>query len=128
LKKSASQGFKLGETPVESFLASHAGVTLEISMSELKSAKQQMKMVQRAYQISPSDEDMAVLMSLGLTSGYDVTAMTEATFLNLYGPYFPTEASARMVYHRAKQVTSLTYNLFTIARKLDTDLPVFGLS
>lgn len=128
LKNAASQGFKLGETPVESFLASHAGVTAGMSTSELKSAKQQMQTAQRAYQISPTDEDMTALMRLGLTSGYDVTAMTEAAFMKLFGPHFPSEASARMVYHRAKQVTSLTYNLFTIARKLDAELPVFGLS
>ena len=52
LKKSAAQGFRLGETPVESFLAQHAGVTAGHVDAELEAAKQQMKTVQRVYQIS----------------------------------------------------------------------------
>ena len=128
LKKSASQGFRLGETPVESFLTSHAGVTAGLSTSDLDTAKQQMKTVQRVYQISSTDQEMGILMGLGLKSAYDVTSMSEARFVEFYGRHFPSEASARMVYHRAQQVTSLTYNLFTIARKLETEPPVFGVS
>src|SRR5687768_1063656 len=38
------------------------------------------------------------------------------------------EAEAQLVYRRAKQVSSVTYNLFTIAKKLDSEPPVAGLS
>src|SRR5687768_4802630 len=38
------------------------------------------------------------------------------------------EAEAQLVYRRAKQVSSVTYNLFTIARKLDSEPPVAGMS
>ena len=33
-----------------------------------------------------------------------------------------------MVRRKATQVSSVTYNLFTIAQKLDTEVPVFGMS
>lgn len=35
---------------------------------------------------------------------------------------------ARLVYRKAKQVSSVTYNLFTIAKKLDSDPPIRGMS
>ena len=38
------------------------------------------------------------------------------------------EEEARLVYQRATQVSSVTYNLFTIARKLDSEPPVAGMS
>lgn len=40
--------------------------------------------------------------------------------------YIQTEA--RLVYRKAKQVSSVTYNLFTIAKKLDSEPPVVGMS
>ena len=128
IKKSAAQGFKLGETPVEAFLAQHSGVTAGMSSADLETAKQQVKSVQRVYQISSTDQEMAILMGAGLKSAYDVTAMSEVRFVEYYGHFFPSPARARMVYHRATQVTSLTYNLFTIARKLESEQPVFGFS
>ncbi|MBV6467742.1 MAG: hypothetical protein PGMFKBFP_03112 [Anaerolineales bacterium] len=35
---------------------------------------------------------------------------------------------ARQIYRKAKQVSSVTYNLFTIAKKLDSEPPVAGMS
>lgn len=35
---------------------------------------------------------------------------------------------ARLTYRKAKQVSSVTYNLFTIAKKLDSEPPVAGMS
>ena len=40
----------------------------------------------------------------------------------------PPKRSARLVYRKAKQVSSVTYNLFTIAKKLDSEPPVAGMS
>jgi len=128
MKRSASQGFKLGQTPIDPFLAAHAGVTAGMSAPQIKSAKSQMKMIASAYQLSSTDDEMAVLMSLGLTSAADITAMSEMRFVDFYGRHFPSQATTRMVYHRAQQVSSLTYNLFGIARKLETQVPVFGFS
>jgi len=38
------------------------------------------------------------------------------------------KAEARLVYRKAKQVSSVTYNLFTIAKKMDSEPPVAGIS
>ena len=81
-------------------------------------AKQQIKILHRIYQITPSNEVMPVLLSLGLKSAYDVAAISEQSFLKLYGQKFPTMDQARLVYRKASQVCSVTYNLFTIAKKM----------
>lgn len=128
MRKSASQGFKLGETPVETFLAQHTGVVAGLSAQDTAVVTKQLKDLQRVYQVSSSDEEMAILLGAGLRSAYDITAMSEARFIEYYGRRFPSVAKARMVHHRATQITSLTYNLFTIARRMETEQPVFGFS
>ena len=135
LKSAAGQGFRLGETPVEVFLKTHAGVRDGMADAEFHAAQQHMKTLQRVYQITPSNEAMPVLISLGMTSAYDVMAYSEVEFTALYaGKYFdlygkvPTQAESRLVYRKARQVSSVTYNLFTIAKKLDSEPPVAGMS
>jgi hypothetical protein len=69
-----------------------------------------------------------------MTSAYDVMAYSELQFMELYADkYFelyrkvPTQSESRLVYRKAKQVSSVTYNLFTIL-KLDSEPPVAGMS
>ena len=135
LKGATAQGFRMGETPVASFLKSHAGVQGGMNDPEFQAAGQQMKVLQRVYQITPSNEAMPVLLQLGMTSAYDVMAYPEIQFVALFeAKYFelykkPAPAGvAVMVSRKAKQVSSVTYNLFTIAKKLDSEPPVAGLS
>ena len=135
LKNATAQGFRLGETPVAKFLETHAGVTAGMAGPDARAAKQQLQTLQRVYQITPSNEAMPVLMSLDMTSAHDVmaypeaefVALFEANYLELYKKPAPS-GLARMVSRKAKQVSSVTYNLFTIAKKLDSEPPVAGLS
>jgi hypothetical protein len=135
LKNAAGQGFRLGETPVEAFLKTHGGVRAGLTGAEFASAQQQLKTLQRVYQITPRHESMPVLLGLKMTSAYDVMAYPEAEFMALYdAKYFdlygthPAPAEPRLVYRKARQVSSVTYNLFAIAGKLDSEPPVAGLS
>lgn len=135
LKNAAGHGFRLGETPVAAFVKTHAEVTAGIAGSELQSAQQQLQTLQRVYQITPSNEAMPVLMSLEMTSAYDVMAHSEPAFVELFNAKYlelhnvsPAFSLATKVYRKAKQVSSVTYNLFTIAKQLDSEPPVAGLS
>jgi Neuraminidase-like domain len=135
MKNAAGQGFRLGETPVAAFLKTHVGVRDGMADDTFQAAQHQMKTLQRVYQITPSNEAMPVLISLGVTSAYDVMAYSEEEFGALFaGKYFdlygkvPTQAESRLVYRKAKQVSSVTYNLFTIAKKLGSEPPVAGMS
>lgn len=135
LKNATGQGFRLGETPVAAFMKTHAGATVGIAANVVQAAQQQLQTLQRVYQITPSNEAMPVLMSLGMTSAYDVMAYSETAFTELFNAkylelYNVTSAlgSAKLIYRKAKQVSSVTYNLFTIAKKMDSEPPVAALS
>ncbi|MDH4137551.1 MAG: Tc toxin subunit A, partial [Anaerolineae bacterium] len=135
LKSAAGQGFRLGQTPVAAFLKTHVGVAAGMADNEFQAAQQQMKTLQRVYQITPSNAAMPVLMSLGMSSAYDVMAYSEEAFAELYNAKYQelygkvsTQAEARLVRRKAEQVSSVTYNLFTIAKKLDSEAPVYGIA
>lgn len=135
LKKATGQGFRLGTTPVTAFLKTHDGVTAGMAAPAVQSAQKQLQTIQRVYQITPDNEAMPVMISLGMTSAYDVMAYTEVDFAAHFNAKYleiykkPAAAGlAGLIYRKAKQVSSVTYNLFTIAKKLDNEPPVAGLS
>ncbi|HYI12532.1 MAG TPA: neuraminidase-like domain-containing protein [Thermoanaerobaculia bacterium] len=135
LRSAAAQGFRLGQTPVSAFLKTHPGVAADLEPGPRAVAEQQMRTLHRVYQVTPSNEAMAVLMSLGTKSAYDVMVHSEDQFRSLYErKYFelygrkPPKSESHLVYRRAGQVSAVTYNLFTIARKLDSEPQVAGLS
>lgn len=135
LKNAAEQGFRLGQTPVDTFIKAHPGVTVGMEDNEVSAAQQQMKKLQRVYQITTSNEAINVLMNLGMTSAFDVTAhsevvfskLYEAKYLKLYGKV-PTKKESHLIFSKAKQVSSVTYNLFTVAKKLDSEPSIAGIS
>lgn len=135
LKNAAMQGFRLGQTPVASFFKSHAGARTGLTDAEFTTAEKHITALQRVYQITPSNEAMLVLWALGMKSAYDVMAYVESAFTKLYAAKYlelykvaPTQAESRLVYRKATQVSSVTYNLFSIAKKFDSELPVYGVS
>lgn len=128
LKQSADAGFTLGAHPPRKFVEANPGVLDGIPAADRDMALAGLAQVQRVYQIAPGAEAMNTLASLGLTSAFDVTALSEAQFLERFGPRFRSPQEAQLVYRKAQQVSSVTYNLFTIARKLDGDVPMYGLS
>ncbi|SLK00937.1 neuraminidase-like domain-containing protein [Arthrobacter sp. P2b] len=135
LKSAASQGFRLGQTPVTSFFKTHPGARAGLTDPEFGIVEKHVTALQRVYQVTPDNEAMAVLWALDMTSAYDVMAFAESEFMELFDAKYlelykvlPTQGLSRLVYRKATQVSSVTYNLFSIARKLDSELPVFGMS
>ena len=135
LRNATSSGFRLGETPASTFLKSNAGVQGGLTNAEFQSAGRQLKVLQRVYQITPTNDAMPVLMSLGMDSAFDVMAYTEERFVSLFEAKYlelfkkPAPPGVpQLVRRKATQVSSVTYNLFTIAKKLDSEPLVAGLS
>lgn len=135
LKNAEKKGFRLGETPVVNFLKSNADVTAGIAPADLETAQQQLQMVQRIYQITPGNEAMPVLIKMDMTSAYDVTAYSESQFISqfnaeyfIYFNWQPIPGTAELIFRKARQVSSVTYNLFTIASKMDSEPVVAGIS
>ena len=121
LNGAATRGFKLGQTPVESFLKANP----DIAHNEV--TKENLKTLQRVYQITPSNEAMSALMQLGLTSAYDVVAFPYDVFLKRYGSRFPSMEQAELTYRKAQQVSVVMQNMFTVAKKLQSTVAVGGI-
>ena len=136
LNEAAGAGFRLGETPVVAFLEANPAIGgRDIPAAQAAAARQQVQVLQRVYQITPTDEAMPVLLALGMSSAFDVMAYPESEFHVLFDAGYldlhkipAPKGLAHLIHRKAKQVSSVTYNLFTIAKKLESDPPVAGIS
>lgn len=124
LKSAAAKGFRLGESPVTTFLRDTPGLANGIGADEYETASKQLQALHRVYQITPDDDAMPVLFNLGLTSAHDVAAIAEDDFVAVYGKNFKNVEVAKNIHRKATQVNAVTYNLFTIAKKLESDVTV----
>ena len=73
-------------------------------------AKEGALKVERLFQISPSNDAMVTLSSLGIDSALQVMRYSPAGFLAAFGDKFPSTMEARLTYAKAQQVhtTALT--------------------
>ncbi|MDQ1353100.1 MAG: hypothetical protein QG657_3406, partial [Acidobacteriota bacterium] len=71
------------------------------------------KLVERIYQLSPSNEAMSTLSKLSLTSAYRIMKYTREEFKQNYEGEFPTLREADLVYNKAHEIYSATLNLAT---------------
>lgn len=119
LERSAAKGYRLGQTPVSTFLEQQG-----LTESELHAAPaNNLKALHATYSISPSDEAQVTLMKMGLPSAHDVTGLKqehfEKTFHAKYHEIFkvdPADGIARKVYEQAVPVSSVVYSLFGAAQ------------
>lgn len=135
LKNITEQGFRFGETPISMFLQSGAGTGNQLSEVARQTATEQLKTLQRVYQITPANEAMPVLTALGIQSAFDVTGYSEKQFTSLFNAKYQEiwnkpapSGMSENISSKSTQVCSVTYNLFAIARKLDSDLPIMAIS
>lgn len=128
LKNAIDKGFKLGETPIGTFISANPDVFNGIAVADRPITIEQVKTLQRVYQITPSNEAIKPLLDKGLLSAQDVLAYSLDVFLEQFGPLFPSEEQARLVYRKAEQVSNITYSLFSLAKELDSAPPIFAMS
>ncbi|OLR93852.1 neuraminidase-like domain-containing protein [Actinokineospora bangkokensis] len=121
LGRASGLGFRLGRSSVQAFLTEHPAAAAGLSAPE--AAKEGLRTLHRVYQLTPSDEALPVLLEHGLTSAFDIVALSEADFISRFGAFFP-DGQAHLVYRKAQQVSSVTYTLFTAARTLDATAAV----
>jgi hypothetical protein len=127
LRSVAPHGFRLGTTPVDSFVDAYSGAS-GLSAAEVAVAKSGLKDLARTYQISPNDAVMKTMRKHGLLTAQDVTGMSKKHFLDFYGPLFENSQQAGLVHRKAEQVSSMVYNLFTIANQVESQVVVYGAS
>jgi hypothetical protein len=90
-------------------------------------ATQSLKTLHRLFQVTPSTESLQAAMSLGFTSARDIASYPQDEFMAKYAHAFPP-GEAVFVHGYSVTVSSVTFNVFTSAKQLDTAPPVFAVS
>jgi len=124
LDKAAPLKFKLGRTPVETFIRDNPAVVDGMTAEQTAHTRSTMKTLQRVSQMTPSDGSMKTLMQLGFTSASQVARYTRDGFLEQFGGRFPSLDEAQTVYDKAVQIDAVTYNIFSIVRQVDNTPPL----
>ena len=105
----AQQGaFEIGLQSIEQFLAANK-MQGQISTD----AVEQIKRLQRVYQITPHDTAMAGLLNNGLDSAYKIVAYSHADFMAHFSNALGDAESAAVVYAKARQVHAAVLSLAT---------------
>jgi hypothetical protein len=72
------------------------------------------RLIERLYQLSPSNESMTALHRIGMGSARQITSLPVETFLLKHGDAFPNETEAKMVYRKAQEIHTNVLNLATM--------------
>ncbi|WP_127493666.1 neuraminidase-like domain-containing protein [Paenibacillus glycanilyticus] len=121
LKNAANKGFQLGRTPVEQFLQHHGESLFDgFTKDNKRLAEDGVKLLTRVYQMTPSDDAMAKLLELGFTSARQVASIPKAAFIERYAQDFGSQAVTDVVWDKSVQITSSTFNIYTLAKKVDS--------
>ena len=123
LRGAAPLGYSLGRTPLNAFIR-NAGKKLPAMDADSTAS---LKMLHRLYQITPSSESLQAAVKLGFTSARDIASYTKDEFINKFASEFPS-GEAQLIYGHSQTVSAVTFNIFSMARQLDTLPPVYGLS
>lgn len=127
LTDALNKGFRFGRTPVSTFLDENRDVVQSVPEASRPDAITALGRMQSTFQLTPSDAAMEALMRNGLYSAKDIVSHSETGFLGKYGGIFDSAETATIVYRKASQVSSIAYNLFSIAATSTADPPVFAL-
>lgn len=128
LKRAADLGYRMGETPVETFLRDHAKeLTAGLSDADLLSIKSQLKHLHRLHQLTPSDESLKGLLDSGLKSAHDIVRIPLDSFVRRFAHRFP-DGEAELIYRRAEQVHSATFGISGIVQKANNSSAGFALA
>ncbi len=123
LRTASSLGYSLGRTPLNTFLTSSAR-----SLPVLDDAtKQSVKTLHRLFQVTPSTESLQAALSLNFTSANEIASYSKDEFLSKYETAFPA-GEAQLLFGRSQTVSAVTFNVFLMAKQLDTSAPVYTLS
>jgi hypothetical protein len=129
LRKAAALGFELGRTPVEQFVCKNKKQLLDgVKSEEAEELIEDIKRLQRLYQITPSDESLKVLLESGLKSAHDVARIPYDAFMRRFGPRFPSLREAELVFRKAHQVKSTVLSHSQIAKSATSSPGMFATS
>ena len=86
------------------------------------------KVLKRMYQITPDDDTLKVCLDLGFQSAQDIISYEEEEFLRYFADRFKRPEIARLLYHRSRQITDVTYNFFGEVKSATNSLGISTVS
>jgi hypothetical protein len=98
--------FVIGMHPLDRYLRKK-----EIFDQVDPAVRQEIKRLQRVYQVTPTDAAMTVLLQRNVDSAYKISRYSETEFLRAFGGLLESEADARFVHRRARQVHNAVVNV-----------------
>jgi len=90
---------------------------------------EEVKTLQRLYQITPDDESLNIIHRLGIRSAQDVVRFEEEEFIRYYVANDKlTLAQALMIFKKARQVSDVTFNFFGEVKSANNTLQLSAVS
>jgi peptidoglycan hydrolase-like protein with peptidoglycan-binding domain len=129
LKNAVAIGFQLGSTPVDQFLKQHGETVFDGITDDSKPlAEAGAKLLTRVYQMTPDDESMKTLLGLGFTSARQVAIVPKAEFVDRYWDRFGSRKATEKVWDKSEQITSVTFNIYSLGKKIGSAPPIMAIS
>jgi hypothetical protein len=130
LNKAEKLGFQLGRVPIDAFVQNNKEHLFPRDTPEgkVKATKENIKKLQRLYQITPSNESLNILLKQGFSSASDIVAFSKEDFLSSFGHLFPSLEEAELVYRKSEQVSTVTNSVLTTARLMASTPAVYAIS
>ena len=126
LRQAPAEGYELGRTPVSGFLKEKGDMLLGgIAADRREQVIENVKTLDRLYQITPSDDALKKLLQLGFRSAYDVRKFDHVDFVDRFGPLFQP-GEAELISRKSDQVAAVTYTFYGAAKQIDAAPPIFG--
>ena len=123
LRAAAPLGYDLGRTPLNAFIKA-SGKNLPALDAD---STQSLKTIHRLYQVTPSSESLQAAVKAGFSSARDIASYKQDDFIAKFGTVFPP-GEAQLVHWRSQVVSSVTFNIFSSAKQLDSQPPIYGVS
>jgi hypothetical protein len=96
--------YRLGEEPLEHYLTAK-----EVTISN--DVRNELKKMERVYQLTPTDEAMSALLQAGIHSAYQVVQFAPTEFVKTFAVQLGGESVAQMVMAKAQEVHATVINL-----------------
>lgn len=127
LGNAEAKGLRLGELPFAKLRTAgdlHTALFAGVPPAEREKTLMAAARLQRLYQITPTDDALQRVSSLGFDSAAEIAAYPAKTFRRRYGHRFASKNEAALVHRKAQQVTAVTHGLVAMAKQLQAS-PAF---
>lgn len=98
--------FEIGVHPIDRYLAQN-----RLGAEVAAPVKEQIKRLQRVYQITPTDQAMTALLTRKLDSAYSIVRYDQEEFVRTFKEDLGGDTNARLVHEKSQQVHNAVLNI-----------------